>query len=129
MRNAAFNYGGIIWRAGLSILLIPLYVRYLPDGQWGMVAFCMALQGVLTLFDAGLALILPRDIARAGASKTCLTLIFAKFSRLYFCLAAFALCMGQLLVPWLAAHWLKVGNIAPVDLSLALRLAFVLFFF
>jgi hypothetical protein len=37
--------------------------------------------------------------------------------------------MGQLLVPWLAAHWLKVGNIAPADLSLAVRLAFVLFFF
>lgn len=129
LRNAAFNYGGIIWRAALSILLIPVYVRHLPSEQWGVVAFCMALQGFLTLVDAGLAQILPRDIARAGASANLCANTFAKFSRMYFFLACLVFGLGQITIPWLTSTWLKLDGIAPSDLVFTLRLAFVLFFF
>ncbi|AYR25421.1 hypothetical protein RC54_17055 [Herbaspirillum rubrisubalbicans] len=128
-RNAAFNYGGIIWRASLSILLIPIYVKYLPAGQWGVVAFCMTLQGFLTLVDAGLAQIVPRDIASASASANLCARTFAKFSRIYLFLAVLVLGLGQIAVPWLASTWLKLNSVAPSSLEFTLRLAFVLFFF
>lgn len=89
----------------------------------------MALQGFLTLVDAGLAQILPRDIARASASAESCAHTFAKFSRIYMCLAGLVFAIGQIAVPWLASTWLKLDGIAPADLELALRLAFVLFFF
>jgi O-antigen/teichoic acid export membrane protein len=129
LRNAAFNYGGIVWRAALSILLIPFYVHHLPSEAWGLVAFCMALQGFLTLLDAGLAQILPRDIARAVKSDESLAHSFAVFSKFYFLLAGAVFCVGQLLVPWLAANWLKLDSISPSDMHTTLRLAFLMFFF
>nr|WP_255348137.1 oligosaccharide flippase family protein [Herbaspirillum sp. YR522] len=124
-----FNYGGVIWRAALSILLIPFYVHHLAPHEWGLVAICIAVQGFLTLLDAGLSQIIPRDIARASADKDGVARQFAIFSRAYFLLAAAAFCVGQLAVPWLATHWLKLTDGAPEESYASLRLAFLMFFF
>jgi O-antigen/teichoic acid export membrane protein len=119
----------VIWRCALSILLIPFYVRHLPANEWGIVAICIAAQGFLTLLDAGLAQIIPRDIARVRTDQDELARKFSVFSRAYLILATCGFCVGQLAVPWLMTHWIKIADDTSSEVYASLRLAFFMFFF
>ncbi|ENF04366.1 wzx domain protein, partial [Escherichia coli P0304777.5] len=35
--------------------MAPVYLKLLGDEQWGMVAACLSLQGILLLLDAGMS--------------------------------------------------------------------------
>lgn len=40
------------------------YLKLLGKEQWGMVAACLSLQGILLLLDAGMSQVMPRDFAQ-----------------------------------------------------------------
>lgn len=109
-RNILTNYLAVIWMGGLSILLIPFYLRLLGAQQWGVVAICMALQAFFTLLDAGLSQIMPRDIARVAHSFEVRLKTFIVYQRAYIALALGGFIVGQLVVPWLVDHWFGGGK-------------------
>ncbi|MDB5963524.1 MAG: wzx, partial [Polaromonas sp.] len=130
LRNTTINYFGIVWRAALSILLIPVYVHRMAPQEWGIVAVCIALQGFLALLDAGLSQIIPRDIARAEArSSELLSKIFTVFSKAYFFLAAIGFCLGQFVIPSLIGRGLKLDEASSVNATVCFELALLMFFF
>lgn len=128
-RNIFTNYLAVLWMGGLSILLIPLYLKWLGSEQWGIVAICMALQGFFNLLDAGLAQIMPRDIARVASDPSARLKTYLVYQRTYLCLAVCGFVIGQFSVPWLVDHWFSGGKSFGVQDSWAFHLVVLQFLF
>ncbi len=128
-QNVMANYLAVAWTGGLSILLIPVYLRVLGQEQWGIVAICMAIQGFMGLLDAGLGQIMPRDMALASANRAREAHVFALFSRSYMALGLIGFVVGQLAVPYLIAHWFNNGQGLADGTEWVLRLVITQFFF
>ena len=123
------NYLAVAWTGGLSILLIPVYLRVLGQEQWGIVAICMAIQGFMGLLDAGLGQIMPRDMALASGNKARESHVYYLFSRSYMALGLIGFVAGQLSVPYLIAHWFNNGQGLADGTECVLRLVIAQFFF
>ncbi|TVT47065.1 MAG: oligosaccharide flippase family protein [Denitromonas halophila] len=128
-QNILTNYAATLWLGGLSILLIPVYLRLLGATQWGVVAICMVIQGVLTLLDAGLGQVMLRDVARSAQKTEDVALVFRVFARAYWVLGLVGFVLGQLAVPWLTETWFNQGQGVPEGADIALRLVLVQFLF
>jgi O-antigen/teichoic acid export membrane protein len=114
---------------GLSIALIPFYLRWLGPEQWGIVAICMALQAFFNLLDAGLAQIMPRDIARVASDPAARFKTYLVYLRTYVFLAIIGLAIGQVSVPWLVDHWFSGGKSFDTQDSWAFHLVVLQFLF
>ena len=114
---------------GLSILCIPFYLRWLGPEQWGIVAICMALQAFFNLLDAGLAQIMPRDIARVASDPTARFKTYLVYLRTYVFLAIIGFVIGQVSVPWLVDHWFSGGKSFDPQDSWAFHLVVLQFLF
>lgn len=128
-RNIFTNYLAVIWMGGLSILLIPLYLRVLGVQQWGVVAICMSLQAFFNLLDAGLSQIMPRDVARVAHHPAERFKVYVVYQRAYLGLALGGFIIGQLAVPWLVDHWFSGGKTFTSQDSWAFHLVLLQFFF
>lgn len=128
-QNVLANYFAVAWVGGLSILLIPVYLRVLGPEQWGAVAICMAIQGFMGLLDAGLGQIMPRNMALTRGDKVKEAHVFLLFSRSYMTLGAMGFFVAQLCVPYLITHWFNNGQGLAEGTELALRLVISQFFF
>jgi O-antigen/teichoic acid export membrane protein len=128
-QNILTNYLAVVWMGGLSIALIPIYLKLLGPDKWGVVAICMAIQGFLGLLDVGLGQIMPRDIARVAGDRAAEARVFRVFTRAYLGIGTIGLVLGQASVPWLIAHWFNQGQGVGDGADLALRLVLVQFFF
>ena len=126
-QNIASNYLAMVWMGGLNLLLIPVYLRYLGDARWGVVAICLAAQAILGFFDAGLSQIMPRDIARRDGKERARTYIV--YERAYWGLGLAGLMVGELLVSWLMEHWFVFDASQSEELECALRLVLIQFVF
>lgn len=128
-QNIFTNYLAVIWMGGLSLALIPFYLKYLGTAQWGVVAICITVQGFLGLLDAGLSQIMPREVAKAAGNGVAEARVFRVFSRSYLGLGIIGFLLGQLSVPWLITYWLNMGQVVNASAELALRLVLVQFLF
>jgi O-antigen/teichoic acid export membrane protein len=128
-QNVASNYVTIVWMGGLSLALIPVYMKLLGPSQWGIVAACISVQAFMSLLDLGLGQIMPRDIARVADSPRETATTFMLFSRAYLVLGVLGCALGQLAVPWLVDSWLDQGRGIDDDAILAFRCVLLQFVF
>lgn len=126
-QNVLSNYLTVVWMGGLSLALIPIYLRHLGPTQWGVVAVCMAMQALWGLLDAGLSQIMPRDVARHGSAAQ--AHVYQVYARLYALLGLAGFALGQLAIPLLISHWFNQGAGVDPSAELALRLVLVQFIF
>lgn len=130
IQNVATNYLSVVWLGGIALALIPWYAKLLGPQQWGLVAVCISLQGIMALLDAGLTQVMPRDIARAFAhSKEDGARTFHVFSRAYLVLGAIGCVLGQVAAPWIAVNWLRATPEIMADATWALRIVLLQFLF
>lgn len=61
--NVAIGYLPIALNAFVTVILVPLYARSLGHAEWGTVAQCLAIQGLLFTMDVALGALAVRDIA------------------------------------------------------------------
>jgi hypothetical protein len=128
-RNIFTNYLTVFWMGGLSILLIPFYLKILGPEQWGIVAICMTLQAFFNLLDAGLAQIMPRDVARVAHDPSARLKVFSVYQRSYLGLALGGFIFGQLIVGWLIEHWFSSGKLFYPEDNWAFHLVILQFLF
>jgi len=67
-RNVIANLLGSVWTALLSVLFIPVYLRFLGAEAFGFVGVLAALQAVFGVFDLGMGATFNREMARLAAS-------------------------------------------------------------
>lgn len=128
-RNILSNYFAVIWMGVISLVFIPFYFRKLGSEQWGIVAICVALQSLFSLLDAGLAQIMPRDVARVSTDPKNTLKVYKVYAHAYICLALIGFLLAQLAIPWLTVHWFSDGKEFSFDDRLAFHLVMVQFLF
>lgn len=120
----AGSYAGLTLNALITLLLLPVYVRLLGAAEWGSVALCMTLQGLLFAADAALSPPLLRDVATAAAQGHQVA-VYRRYLRLYGVIALGLFAAGQL-----ALLLLPLFGALPAEVPLwPLRLVLVQFLF
>jgi O-antigen/teichoic acid export membrane protein len=113
--NIAANFLGRIWIALMSIVFIPIYLRYLGIEVYGIIGIFASLQAILMLLDAGLSPTLNREIASLSAfpekAKEMRNLI-RTLEIPYLLLACLILLITFSLSPIIATYWIKNKTIS-----------------
>jgi O-antigen/teichoic acid export membrane protein len=109
-RNLLGNFVGRGIGAALSLLLVPVYIRFLGIEAYGLVGFSLVLQNVIGFLDLGLSATASREIAqrltddeRRGETRD----LFRSVELIYWPLG---IVLGSLIViaaPLLAGRWLQ----------------------
>lgn len=121
--NLVSGYAYLGFAALVMLFLVPVYVQVLGATLWGVVAWCLTVQGVLFGLDAALGPLLLRDVARAGHDDR-VQASYARFLRLYGAVALVVFVLGQCVLVVL-----DIAQTASPTLLWALRLALLQFLF
>lgn len=62
-KNIIYNYIGQFYTMGISILILPLFLKVIGPEAYGIIAFFMMAQGWMTILDMGMSPTLNREIA------------------------------------------------------------------
>lgn len=128
-KNAVSSFVSLFWLNALSVLAIPVYVKLLGTGSWGIVAACSSLQLLFTFIDLGFSQIVPRWVAREANSPSLLRQYIRVFQMVYGALAVTGFVVIQA-AAWPLGHlWFNVPSDQAGTLVLCIRLiAFQLLF-
>jgi O-antigen/teichoic acid export membrane protein len=121
-KNALSSFVSMAWLNILSVLSIPIYVKLLGAGSWGIVAACSSLQLLFTIIDLGFGQIVPRWIAREANDTELLRKYIAVFHKIYASLALSAFFSLQAGAYALAHYWFNVPSEQTAQLELCIRL-------
>lgn len=69
-KNIIANYVGRAWPALLSILLVPVYIKFLGIEAYGLVGFFTTLSAVMGIFDLGIGSTMNRELAKRSAKPS-----------------------------------------------------------
>jgi O-antigen/teichoic acid export membrane protein len=113
--NIIANLIGRIWVAGIGILLVPQYIKFLGIESYGLVGFYSTLIGALSLLDFGLSLTLNRELTKAIIEKkdpeAIRSLVFT-LECIYWLIGLVSAVIIIVLAPWIAAHWLHAKKLS-----------------
>lgn len=122
--NVSANLVGRAWPSFLSILFVPLYLRFIGIEAYGLVGFYSTLQGVLGLLDLGIGLTMTRELARLSAIEDSASQqrdLVRTLEIIYWVIS----CLGGLtvfcLAPVIASHWVKFQELSPDVIIAAVR--------
>jgi len=122
-RNVVANHAAQIWAAGISLVCLPLTVRFLGLEAYGMIGAFTALQTALALFDAPLIATVNREMARfAGGAHSADGIRSVLRTLELLCVAVGALVLAVVLVirGWLATSWFQASTISAATIRNAL---------
>jgi len=63
-KNILANYGGAFWNALMSLMFIPLYIKFMGIEAYGLVGVFASLQALFGIMDMGLSATMTREMAR-----------------------------------------------------------------
>jgi O-antigen/teichoic acid export membrane protein len=116
----------------LSLICVPLYVKFLGVEAYGVIGVFVTLQAALALLDLGLGAAFTREVAkishRISASANTRDLL----RTLEFIYWGMALVMGIViwaLGPLIANHWLRLGTLPPAEVGRSIGIAGLSFAF
>jgi O-antigen/teichoic acid export membrane protein len=125
--NILLNTVSQIYMALLSIVTLPFYIEVLGSPSYGLVAFFMQLQTLISLLDIGISATVSRNTAlfRAGTIPRPDYLATIRSLECSFVVIGVLILLLSLTSPWIAVSWLNLGQY-PVDTAThALQLIFV----
>lgn len=111
----------------LSVVTLPFYIEVLGSAAYGLVAFFMQLQTLISLLDIGMSATVSRDTAlfRAGSVTRQRYLATIRSLEYSFAVIGVVILLFSLSAPLIATSWLNLGEY-PVDIAAdVLRLIFV----
>ncbi|MCQ3924441.1 MAG: hypothetical protein DPW12_09615 [Rhodocyclaceae bacterium] len=119
-RNLVANYLGQAWTTLISLVFIPVYIRYMGVESFGLIGVFTLLQAWLALFDMGMTPTLSREMARYTAGAHTPQSIRDLLRSLETIGLAMSVAIGLLV--WAAADWLRVGKLPVETVSQAIAL-------
>lgn len=121
-----------MWAGAVSLVLIPVYVRFMGVEAYGLVGFFMTLQALLSLLDAGLSITLNREFARLSAAAdgvSAMRRVLRTFETIYWGIALAAGFTVTLLAGWIASEWFEPGKLSNEDVRQTVVLMGIAFVF
>lgn len=114
-KNIIANYISQIYVAGIGILILPLYIKYMGAEAYGLVGFFTMLQAAFSLLDMGLTPTIARETARfQGGAMSSLQYrqLFRSLSVIFYSVALIGGGLLWILAEPIAHNWLKVSDLA-----------------
>lgn len=114
-RNIIANYASQLYSAGIGILILPLYIKYMGAEAYGLVGFFTMLQAWFALLDLGLTPTIARETARYhGGSMSALHYrqLFRALSTIFVGIAVIGGTVLWLLAEPIAYKWLQVETLS-----------------
>ncbi len=125
-RNLLANLAGSGANAVLTLLFVPIYLRFIGAEGYGLIGFFTSITIVLSLLDGGTGTVAARELARtlnASPLEQSQTRSLLRSLDLMFCLMAGLLALVLCLTaPWLAKNWLQLEKLKLDTATLCLRL-------
>jgi O-antigen/teichoic acid export membrane protein len=128
-QNVLANLGGQGLSAIVSLLCVPIYLRILGIGGYGLLGIWMTLETLASLLDFGLSPTMTRELA-IYAAQPARSNDARDFVRTletgYWCLA---LIIGLAIIsaaPLISHHWIHSSQLSPATISTALKMIGVL---
>jgi O-antigen/teichoic acid export membrane protein len=117
-RHTAYNLLGALVPAGLSLLVIPSYIRLIGDARFGVLALLWAFSGYFGLLDLGLGRAAAQSVAALGdaSPETRATAFWTALS-----INAGLGAAGSVAI-WLAASWF-FGHVVTIEAPLGTELS------
>jgi O-antigen/teichoic acid export membrane protein len=113
-RNIIANYISQIYVTAVSILVLPLYMKYMGAEAYGLVGFFSMLQAWFTLLDLGLTPTIGRETARYHAkavSQLAYRQLYRALSTIFYTIAIVGGCILLLLSDVFSNRWLNVTEL------------------
>ncbi len=66
-KNIAANYAGSFWTAVMSVIFIPLYIKFMGIESFALVGVFVSMRAAFNIFDIGLSASMTREMARLSA--------------------------------------------------------------
>ena len=138
-KNVVANYLGNGWVALMSLIFVPVYIRFLGIEAYGLIGFFISFQALLSLLDMGLGSAVNRELARMSvnlASAAQMRCLLRTLEVIYWAVAVLIAVIVLLLAPLLANKWLVAArfsaqevhqSIAIMGLAFAARWPFALY--
>ncbi len=114
--NVVANYGGKLWSIASVYLFVPIYIRLLGVGAYGLVAFYSVALAILYIADAGLSSAFAREAARAS-DRGRLAKLLASTEWALFAIVGLAGVLMASGGEFVATHWLKTGSSVNTELA------------
>ncbi len=114
-KNIIANYASQLYAAGIGILILPLYIKYMGAEAYGLVGFFTMLQAWFALLDLGLTPTVARETARYhGGSMSALRYrqLFRALSTIFVGIAVIGGTALWLLAEPIAYKWLQVETLS-----------------
>lgn len=123
--NIIANYAGSFWTALMSLIFVPVYIKYMGIEAYGLVGIFASLQALFYVLDFGLSATMTREMARlrtvdpSGVQARTLT---RTLEIIYW---GVALCLGAAVVALadpIARYWVKPDRLDPETVRHALMI-------
>lgn len=129
-KNIIANYAGTFATTIVAFLLIPVYIRYLGVGAYGIIGFYVSIQALLAFLDMGIGITLNREMARNYHDREqigYLRTLSHSLQVVYWCIGLGIGLILFLAAPYLAKGWFRettvpVQTIGYVFMILAITL-------
>ena len=123
--NFFANLAGSGWTALVGLACTPLYIHFLGMEAYGLIGFYFMLQGVIQILDLGLSPTVNREMARysvlpekAGEARDFVRTLEVG----YWAIGILVGCAVWYSAPYIATHWIKAGNISPLEVRRAVTI-------
>lgn len=124
-KNIFASYISQIYSAGVAILILPLYIKYMGAEAYGLVGFFTMLQAFFALLDLGLTPTIARETARYhGGTMTALHYrqLLRALSIIFLGIAFIGGTSLWLLAEHIAYNWLQVESLSMHAVVLAVQI-------
>ncbi len=124
-KNILANYLGQFYMTLVSVVMVPLYLRYMGAEAYGLVAFFAMMQMWFQLLDLGLSPTLGREVARhRGGALTDIELwgLLRAMESVFYGIAVAGMVAWILAADVIAKNWLNVEHLRSEEVAGALML-------
>lgn len=124
-KNIIANYISQIYVAGIGILILPLYIKYMGAEAYGLVGFFTMLQAWFGLLDMGLTPTIGRETARyKGGSMSALEYrqLFRALSSIFIFIALFGGGTLFFFAELISTQWLNVSELPQEAVVVAVQI-------
>ncbi len=130
--NIIANFSGNAWTALISLIFVPIYLKYIGPEGYGLIGIFASLQVVLSLLDSGLSTTLNKELARLvvlPGTEQKMRNIVKTLGSIYWVVALTAGLIAVGVSPLLARYWvqpkaLSVETITYAFILLSISLVF-----
>jgi O-antigen/teichoic acid export membrane protein len=120
--NIVANFVGNGWSALISIIFVPIYLRYIGAEGYGLIGIFASLQVVLSLLDSGLSTTLNKEIARLSVlpnTQQQMRNLVKTLGGVYWLIASIAGILALCLSPFLANYWIHPKELSAQTITYA----------